>query len=195
MYNGKHALVIYNDLSKHAQAYRQLSLLLRRPPGREAYPGDIFYLHSRLLERAANFRMTSGAVRLRPCRSLRRKPATSQAISRLMLFRSRTDRYILKRPVLRRGKTCHKRRALGIARRRQGTNKGDEGCCRKAEDRPRAISRTRGLRPVRLGTRQGNPGPAYARRKDDRDPEAGPVRAPPPLQAGHDNLRRDKGLP
>jgi len=52
-YSGKHALVIYDDLSKHAQAYRQLSLLLRRPPGREAYPGDIFYLHSRLLERAA----------------------------------------------------------------------------------------------------------------------------------------------
>jgi F-type H+-transporting ATPase subunit alpha len=53
LYNGKHALCIYDDLSKHAQAYRQLSLLLRRPPGREAYPGDVFYLHSRLLERAA----------------------------------------------------------------------------------------------------------------------------------------------
>lgn len=53
MYNGKHALIIYDDLSKHAAAYRQLSLLLRRPPGREAYPGDIFYLHSRLLERGA----------------------------------------------------------------------------------------------------------------------------------------------
>ncbi len=51
--SGKHALVIYDDLSKHAQAYRQLALLLRRPPGREAYPGDVFYLHSRLLERAA----------------------------------------------------------------------------------------------------------------------------------------------
>lgn len=51
--NGKHALVIYDDLSKHAVAYRELSLLLRRPPGREAFPGDIFYLHSRLLERAA----------------------------------------------------------------------------------------------------------------------------------------------
>lgn len=51
--NGKHALVIYDDLSKHAWAYRQMSLLLRRPPGREAYPGDIFYVHSRLLERAA----------------------------------------------------------------------------------------------------------------------------------------------
>ncbi len=50
---GRHALVIYDDLSKHAQAYRQMSLLLRRPPGREAYPGDVFYLHSRLLERAS----------------------------------------------------------------------------------------------------------------------------------------------
>jgi F-type H+-transporting ATPase subunit alpha len=52
LYQGKHALVIYDDLSKHADAYRQLSLLLRRPPGREAFPGDVFYLHSRLLERA-----------------------------------------------------------------------------------------------------------------------------------------------
>lgn len=53
MYNKKHAICCYDDLSKHAQAYRQLALLLRRPPGREAYPGDIFYLHSRLLERSA----------------------------------------------------------------------------------------------------------------------------------------------
>ena len=53
LYNGRHALVIYDDLSKHADAYRQMSLLVRRPPGREAYPGDVFYLHSRLLERAA----------------------------------------------------------------------------------------------------------------------------------------------
>jgi F-type H+-transporting ATPase subunit alpha len=52
LYEGKHALLIYDDLSKHADAYRQLSLLLRRPPGREAFPGDVFYLHSRLLERA-----------------------------------------------------------------------------------------------------------------------------------------------
>lgn len=58
--NGKHALIIYDDLSKQAVAYRQMSLLLRRPPGREAYPGDVFYLHSRLLERAAKMNKTHG---------------------------------------------------------------------------------------------------------------------------------------
>jgi len=57
---GLHALVIYDDLSKQAVAYRQMSLLLRRPPGREAYPGDVFYLHSRLLERAAKMNDTFG---------------------------------------------------------------------------------------------------------------------------------------
>ncbi|KAF3362747.1 ATP synthase subunit alpha [Chlamydiales bacterium STE3] len=60
MYSGRHAVCFYDDLSKHAQAYRQLSLLLRRPPGREAYPGDIFYLHSRLLERAAKLNEEKG---------------------------------------------------------------------------------------------------------------------------------------
>ncbi|EIW66109.1 hypothetical protein TREMEDRAFT_74870 [Tremella mesenterica DSM 1558] len=59
--NGKHALIIYDDLSKQAVAYRQMSLLLRRPPGREAYPGDVFYLHSRLLERAAKMNKDYGA--------------------------------------------------------------------------------------------------------------------------------------
>lgn len=60
MDNGKHALIVYDDLSKHAQAYRQVSLLLKRPPGREAYPGDVFYLHSRLLERSAKLSKEEG---------------------------------------------------------------------------------------------------------------------------------------
>jgi F-type H+-transporting ATPase subunit alpha len=68
MENGEHALIIYDDLSKQAEAYRQLSLLLRRPPGREAYPGDVFYLHSRLLERAAKLSdaMGSGSLTALP---------------------------------------------------------------------------------------------------------------------------------
>lgn len=61
MFNGKHALIVYDDLSKQANAYREMSLLLRRPPGREAYPGDVFYLHSRLLERAAKLNDALGA--------------------------------------------------------------------------------------------------------------------------------------
>jgi F-type H+-transporting ATPase subunit alpha len=61
LYNGKHAVCMYDDLSKHADAYRQMSLLLRRPPGREAFPGDVFYLHSRLLERACKLSQDLGA--------------------------------------------------------------------------------------------------------------------------------------
>ena len=66
--SGKHALIIYDDLSKHAVAYRQLSLLLRRPPGREAFPGDVFYVHSRLLERAAKMseKMGGGSLTALP---------------------------------------------------------------------------------------------------------------------------------
>ena len=60
MENGKDVLIVYDDLSKHAVAYRTMSLLLRRPPGREAYPGDVFYLHSRLLERAARLNEENG---------------------------------------------------------------------------------------------------------------------------------------
>ena len=60
MYKGEHALIVYDDLSKQAQAYRQLSLLMRRPPGREAYPGDVFYCHSRLLERSAKLNDSLG---------------------------------------------------------------------------------------------------------------------------------------
>ena len=69
--SGRHALTIYDDLSKQAAAYREISLLLRRPPGREAYPGDVFYLHSRLLERAAKLSDARGGGSQPVCRSLK----------------------------------------------------------------------------------------------------------------------------
>ena len=74
--NGMHSLIIYDDLTKQAQAYRQLSLLLRRPPGREAYPGDIFYCHSRLLERAAKMSDEKGGGSLTALPIMRRRLAT-----------------------------------------------------------------------------------------------------------------------
>jgi F-type H+/Na+-transporting ATPase subunit alpha len=80
--NGMHAVIVYDDLSKQAVAYRQMSLLLRRPPGREAYPGDVFYLHSRLLERAAKMNDDNGAARSPRCRSSRPRRATFRPTSR-----------------------------------------------------------------------------------------------------------------
>ncbi len=95
--NGQHALIIYDDLSKQAVAYRQLSLLLRRPPGREAYPGDIFFNHSRLLERAAKVNDELGAGRSPPCRSSKPRPATFPPIFRPTLFPLPTARSIWNR--------------------------------------------------------------------------------------------------
>jgi len=76
MDNGMDALIVFDDLSKHAAAYREVSLVLKRPSGREAYPGDVFYLHSRLLERAARVGESMATARLPPCQSSKRKPAT-----------------------------------------------------------------------------------------------------------------------
>merc|ERR1712183_1118092 len=90
--NGKHALIIYDDLSKQAVAYRQMSLLLRRPPGREAYPGDVFYLHSRLLEVPPRCPTPWEVAPSLPYPSLRPRLVTCPPTSPPMSFPSLTDR-------------------------------------------------------------------------------------------------------
>ena len=101
--NGMHALIIYDDLSKQAVAYRQMSLLLRRPPGREAYPGDVFYLHSRLLERAAKLSDEHGGGSLTALPILKHKVETYLRLFQQMLFQLPMDKYFLKQNYLTQG--------------------------------------------------------------------------------------------
>ena len=120
LYNGKHALVIYDDLSKHADAYRQLSLLLRRPPGREAFPGDVFYLHSRLLERACklNDELGGGSLTALPIIETQAGDVAAYIPTNVI---SITDGQIYPRvrPLLLGRPPGDQRRHLGVARRQR----------------------------------------------------------------------------
>ena len=144
--NKQHALIIYDDLSKHATAYRQLSLLLRRPPGRQAYPGDVFYLHSRLLERAA--KMSDAARRRQPHRAADHRDAGERRLG-LHPDQRHLDH---RRPDLPRDEPVQlgpaardERRHLGLARRRQRAGEGDAARSR-ARSRPRSRSTARSRR-------------------------------------------------
>jgi hypothetical protein len=125
--NGMHALIIYDDLSKQAVAYRQMSLLLRRPPGREAYPGDVFYLHSRLLERAA--KMNDDQWRRLADRAAGHRDAGQRRVG---LYPDQRDLDHRRpdlprdRPVLSGHPPGGERRPLGVARRLGGADQGDE---------------------------------------------------------------------
>ena len=147
---GEDALIIYDDLSKHAWAYRQISLLLRRPPGREAYPGDIFYLHSRLLERAAKLSKEKGGGSLTalPIVETQLGDVTAYIPTNII---SITDGQIflesdLFQPRPAAGVEC---RYLGVARRIGRADESDEKSCRQTSALPRAIPRTPSVRPVR----------------------------------------------
>ena len=127
MEHGEDALIIYDDLSKQAEAYRTLSLLLRRPPGREAYPGDVFYLHSRLLERAAKLADELGAGSLTALPIVETKAGDISAYIPTNVI-SITDGqiYLGDRPVLRRHPSGHQRRAVGVPCRRGRADQGHE---------------------------------------------------------------------
>ena len=118
LYNGKHALVIYDDLSKQADAYRQLSLLLRRPPGREAFPGDVFYLHSRLLERACKLSDELGGGSLTALPIIETQAGDVSAYIPTNVI-SITDGqiFLAVRPLLLGRPPGDQRRHLGVARR------------------------------------------------------------------------------
>ena len=161
MYQGKHVLIVFDDLSKQAEAYRAISLLLRRPPGREAYPGDVFYLHSRLLERCAKLSDDLGAgsmtglpiVETKGERHLRLHPDERH------LDHRRAD-LPGDGPVQLRCPPGHQRRPLGLPGRRRRPGQGDEEGRRPAQALAVAVPRPRGVRGVRVRPGRGLPRPA-----------------------------------
>ena len=152
----RHALCVYDDLSKHAAAYREISLLLRRPPGREAFPGDVFYLHSRLLERAAKLNNEHGAGSLTALPFIETQAGDVSAYIPTNVI-SITDGQIFLEADLFNSQPAarHQRRYLGQPRGRQRADQGDEVDRRRPASRSGAISRTRGLCAVRQRPRQG----------------------------------------
>ena len=158
LYNGKAALTVYDDLTKHAYAYRQMSLLLRRPPGREAYPGDVFYLHSRLLERAVKLSDDLGGGSLTSLPVIETQAGDVSAYIPTNVI-SITDGQIFLEPKLFYSGRApgDQRRHLGLPRRRLGADHADAQGRRPAEARPLAVPRARGLLPVRLRARSRRP--------------------------------------
>jgi len=182
----RHALCIYDDLSKHAAAYRQLSLLLRRPPGREAYPGDVFYLHSRLLERAAklNDDLGGGSLTALPIIETQLGDVSAYIPTNVI---SITDGQIYLESDGR------ERRPVGLASGWLRAGAGHAPGRRQAAARPRAVPRARGVRPVWLRPRPRDASSAGPWSADGRAPEARAVSAAPRREAGRDHLRRHAG--
>ncbi len=189
MDNGEDALIVYDDLSKQAVAYRQISLLLRRPPGREAYPGDVFYLHSRLLERSARVnaeyveKVSNGRVKGKTG-SLTGLPIIETQAGDVTAFVptnviSITDGQIfLETDLFNAGmRPGDQRRHLGVARRRRRADQHHQEARRRRAPGAGAIPRTGGLLAVRLGPGRGHPQAARARPTRHRAHEAEAVRA------------------
>ena len=193
--NGMHALIIYDDLSKQAVAYRQMSLLLRRPPGREAYPGDVFYLHSRLLERAAKLNEDHGSGSLTALPIIETQagdvsayiPTNVISITDGQIFLESELFYQGIRPAVNVGLSV-------VARRLLGPDQGDEVGRRLDQAGARPVPRDGGLRPVRLRPRRRDPAPAEPRRPPDRAPEAAAVFAAHQRRAGGGDLCRHPRL-
>ena len=196
MEQGKDALIIYDDLSKHAQAYRQVSLLLRRPPGREAYPGDVFYLHSRLLERAARMAPEYGGGSLTALPIIETQagdisayiPTNVISITDGQIFLESDLFYAGIRPAVNPGLSVS--RVGGAAQ-----TKAMKQVAGQHEAGAGPVPRAGSLRPVRLGPGPGHPAPARPRPAHHRNPEAAAVSAGVAGAAGDGFLRGHEQLP
>ena len=191
--NKMHALIVYDDLSKQAVAYRQLSLLLRRPPGREAYPGDVFYIHSRLLERAAKLSDAEGGGSLTALPIIETQagdvsayiPTNVISITDGQIFLETDLFYSGVRPAIN----------VGLSVSRVGSAaqiKAMKQVAGSLEAGPGAVPRARGLRPVRQRPGQGHPGDTGPRRAPGGDSKAGPVRAHARGAPSHPDLRSEQ---
>ena len=193
--NGMHAVIIYDDLSKQAVAYRQMSLLLRRPPGREAYPGDVFYLHSRLLERAAKMNDANKA-RL----AHRAADHRDAGQRRVGLYPDQRD-FDYRRPDLPGDRSVlpghppgGERRSVGVARGLRRADQGDEEGRRQDQGRAGAVPRNGRLRAIWFRPGRHHPAPAGARLASDRAVEAAAVLAAEDGRTGLRDLCRRQRL-
>ena len=187
----RHALCIYDDLSKHAAAYREISLLLRRPPGREAYPGDVFYLHSRLLERAAKLNNEKGSgISDRPADH--RNPGGRRFgvhSDECDFHHGRPDLSRVRSFQLRCSSRCEYR-AVGFARRRQRPDQSHAAGRRLASLEHGAVPRIGCVCTIRFGSRQSDARAIESRSAADGSAEAGSIRAIAGRKASRDYLCR-----
>ena len=193
---GRDALFVYDDLSKHAWSYRQVSLLMRRPPGREAFPGDVFYPHSRLLERAARLNEENGGGSLTALPIIETQAGDVSAYIPTNVISITDGQIFLQTDLFNQGQRPAVNAGICVSpRRRQRPDQGDAPGGRQAAPRPRPVPRARGLRPVRLRPRQGDPRPADPRPRADRGAQAAAVPAAARREAGGDHLGRHERPP
>jgi F-type H+/Na+-transporting ATPase subunit alpha len=171
--SGRHVLTVYDDLSKHAAAYREISLLLRRPPGREAYPGDVFYLHSRLLERAAKLSDALGAGSLTSLPIIETQAGDISAYIPTNVISITDGQIFLEADLFNSG--IRPAINVGNSVSRVGGSAQIKAMKQVAPARPRAVPRAGGLRAVRLGPRPRDAGAARARPAPRGDSQAAAV--------------------
>jgi flagellar biosynthesis/type III secretory pathway ATPase len=193
--NGMHAVIVYDDLSKQAVAYRQMSLLLRRPPGREAYPGDVFYLHSRLLERAAKMNDENGAGSLTALPIIETQAGDVSAYIPTNVISITDGQIFLETGLFYQG--IRPAINVGLSVSRVGSSAQTKAMKKVAGSikLELAVPRNGGLRAVRFGPRRFDPEAAQPRRAPDRAAQAAAVLAAGLRRTDLRDLRRYAGLP